>query len=91
MARLAEVRLCGYCTKWAWSFRASLVNLCGVGSLDSPTHTQEDCVESDLYTLLKPRKSTSIKRLFCKKALKEGEAPHIAAMVKLFITKAHIP
>eukprot|EP00983_Pelagomonas_calceolata_P007922 258647-Pelagomonas_calceolata.AAC.1 len=23
----------------------------GLGSIDSPTHTQEDCVESDLFTL----------------------------------------
>eukprot|EP00983_Pelagomonas_calceolata_P133021 1161925-Pelagomonas_calceolata.AAC.1 len=44
--------LCAYCTEWAWSFRASLVDLLqGMGSIDSPIHTQEDCVESDLSAL----------------------------------------
>eukprot|EP00983_Pelagomonas_calceolata_P071753 1151391-Pelagomonas_calceolata.AAC.10 len=43
MARLVEVKLCAYCTEWAWSFRASLQ---GMGSIDNPTHTQEDGVES---------------------------------------------
>eukprot|EP00983_Pelagomonas_calceolata_P035764 1119379-Pelagomonas_calceolata.AAC.1 len=33
--------------QWAWSFCASL----GIDSVDSPTHTQKDCVESDLITL----------------------------------------
>eukprot|EP00983_Pelagomonas_calceolata_P060847 1146550-Pelagomonas_calceolata.AAC.4 len=47
MARVAEASLCAYCTAWAWSFHASL----GMGSIDSPTHTQENCVESGLGTL----------------------------------------
>eukprot|EP00983_Pelagomonas_calceolata_P009000 292693-Pelagomonas_calceolata.AAC.1 len=51
MARLIlsviELSLCAYCTEWAWSFRASL----GMDSIDSPTHTQKDCVESDLSAL----------------------------------------
>eukprot|EP00983_Pelagomonas_calceolata_P058424 1145484-Pelagomonas_calceolata.AAC.1 len=44
MARLVEASLCAYCTEWAWSFCASL----GMGSIDSPTHTQGDYVESGL-------------------------------------------
>eukprot|EP00983_Pelagomonas_calceolata_P072613 1151797-Pelagomonas_calceolata.AAC.1 len=47
MARLVEGSLCAYCTEWAWSFCASL----GMGSIGSPTHTQEDCVEGGLGTL----------------------------------------
>eukprot|EP00983_Pelagomonas_calceolata_P067053 1149327-Pelagomonas_calceolata.AAC.2 len=30
---------------------ARLVKMQGMGSIDSPTHTQEDCVESNLNTL----------------------------------------
>eukprot|EP00983_Pelagomonas_calceolata_P131769 1161808-Pelagomonas_calceolata.AAC.9 len=61
MARLVKVNLCAYCKEWAWSFHASLVDLAGqsltfeliqgMGSIDSPTHTQEDGVESDLSAL----------------------------------------
>lgn len=49
-----------YCTKWAWSFLANLVDLCGsipflmiqgMGSVDSPIQTQKDCMEGDLGTL----------------------------------------
>eukprot|EP00983_Pelagomonas_calceolata_P009061 294489-Pelagomonas_calceolata.AAC.1 len=49
---------------WAWNFHATFgrllrVNTCfskviqGLGSTDSPTHTQENCVESDISTLWK--------------------------------------
>eukprot|EP00983_Pelagomonas_calceolata_P004622 150131-Pelagomonas_calceolata.AAC.1 len=61
MARLVEVSLGAHCTEWAWSFRASIVDFCGsipslkmiqgMGSIDSPTHTPEDCVEGDISTL----------------------------------------
>eukprot|EP00983_Pelagomonas_calceolata_P043792 1139049-Pelagomonas_calceolata.AAC.1 len=51
MARLVKVNLCAYCKEWAWSFHASLVDLAGMGSIDSPTHTQKDSVESDLSTV----------------------------------------
>eukprot|EP00967_Tisochrysis_lutea_P073748 scaffold98840_cov21-Tisochrysis_lutea.AAC.1 len=44
MARLVDERLCTYGTEWAWSFR-------GMGSKDSPTHTQEDCMERGLGVL----------------------------------------
>eukprot|EP00983_Pelagomonas_calceolata_P048210 1140958-Pelagomonas_calceolata.AAC.1 len=47
MARIVEASFCAYCTEWAWSFRASL----DMGRIGSPTHTQEDYVESDLSAL----------------------------------------
>eukprot|EP00983_Pelagomonas_calceolata_P029879 935425-Pelagomonas_calceolata.AAC.1 len=63
MARLVEASFWACCTEWAWGFCASL----GTGSTHSPTHTQKDCVESDLSAL-----KLRISLCCC------GEAPHWA-------------
>eukprot|EP00983_Pelagomonas_calceolata_P104494 1159034-Pelagomonas_calceolata.AAC.8 len=59
MAYVVEASLCAYCTEWAWSFRASW----GVGSIDSPVHNLENCVESDLSTLKLFAQFTAVRKL----------------------------